>query len=232
MQGEFVGLAYACFRVTPGRCSQPDTCCDLVFVDGALLLAGPSTRANAVPLTITQVHLVQIDTFSVHATLGIPICEITDRILPLAEIAPVLAQQLTETFSAGEAVSLVGALPRSGHPGPIEYAARLLGAGASVSQAADAANLSARQFERRFLHATGLRPRTYRRIARFRRAMQAAAQAAGFADQAHFSRDTRDFTRQSPTEFLRNVANVQDTKISLRQMPLGTEASCFSSRLG
>lgn len=225
MQTLFVGLTYACFHVAPGRFSQPDTCCDLIFDDGVLLLAGPSTQARAVPMTRGKVHLVQIDSFSAHAALGIAVDEITDRIVPIAEIAPVLAQPLTEVFAAGQAASLVSLSPRRSQNGRLQQAALLLENGATVGQAAEAANFSVRQFERRFVKATGLLPQAYRRISRFRAAIKAAAagqslaaaaHAAGFVDQAHFCRETRDFTLQSPTEFLRRVANVQDAKISLR----------------
>jgi AraC-like DNA-binding protein len=205
--------------------SLPDTCCDLIFDDGVLLLAGPSTQAKPVPMTRGEVHLVQIDTVSAHAQLGLAVNEITDRIVPLVDIAPALAAPLTEMFATGAAASLVRALPKRRQTGRFQHAAELLAAGVGVREAAEAVNLSVRQFERRFVHVTGLTPRAYRRISRFRLAMEAAAagqslgaaaHAAGFADQAHFSRATRNFAQQSPTALLRHVANVQDTQITLR----------------
>jgi AraC-like DNA-binding protein len=225
MQDAFVGLTYARFHVAPGRVSLPDTCCDLIFDNGVLLVAGPSSRAKPVPATLSEVHLVQIDPFSAHAGLGISIQEITDRIMPLVDIAPALARPLTEIFGAGEAASLISASSKRRRPGRLRYAAEFLASGGGVRQAAEAVNLSVRQFERRFVQATGLSPRAYRRISRFRLAMQAAAageklsaaaQAAGFADQSHFNRDTRHFAGQNPTELVRHVANVQDTKVTLR----------------
>ncbi|MCC2974154.1 helix-turn-helix domain-containing protein [Massilia sp. IC2-476] len=74
--------------------------------------------------------------------------------------------------------------------------------------------LGVRQFERRFLAHHGVALRDYRRLARFAMALSRlmredkrptlaqAALDAGYVDQAHFSRDFRQFVGDTPSGFL------------------------------
>jgi len=74
--------------------------------------------------------------------------------------------------------------------------------------------LGVRQFERRFLAHHGVALRDYRRLARFAMALShlmreekrptlaQAALDAGYVDQAHFSRDFRQFVGDTPSGFL------------------------------
>lgn len=78
---------------------------------------------------------------------------------------------------------------------------------------------SLRQFERRFQQQFGLAPERYRQLARFTRvvgvlmqqrgrgpALAQLAQAAGYADQAHFTRDFHQFCGTTPGRFLQQLA--------------------------
>lgn len=79
--------------------------------------------------------------------------------------------------------------------------------------------LSNRQFERRFLAHHGVALRDYRRLARFaaalavlmrgseRPALAQAALEAHYVDQAHFSRDFRQFVGDTPSAFLAGRAD-------------------------
>lgn len=83
-----------------------------------------------------------------------------------------------------------------------------------VGELATGLGLGVRQFERRFLAHHGVALRDYRRLARFamslsilmraqgRPGLAAAAQEAGYVDQAHFSRDFRQFVGDTPSNFL------------------------------
>lgn len=83
-----------------------------------------------------------------------------------------------------------------------------------VGELADGLGLGVRQFERRFLAHHGVALRDFRRLARFARALSilmqgpgrpglaAAALEAGYVDQAHFSRDFRQFVGDTPSHFL------------------------------
>lgn len=81
----------------------------------------------------------------------------------------------------------------------------------SVSILTRDVGLSERAFERRFIANVGLRPVSYRRLARLRtvfrlhaagaRGWAAMAASTGFSDQAHLVRDCRAFTGLTPTEW-------------------------------
>jgi AraC-like DNA-binding protein len=86
--------------------------------------------------------------------------------------------------------------------------------------AATQAQLSARHLQRVFEHELGTAPKTFARILRFRRAIQAmrygatisaAAHTAGYSDQAHFSRDCQVQSLMTPTALHSHVAIVQDS---------------------
>ena len=93
-------------------------------------------------------------------------------------------------------------------------------------------DLSSRQNRRRFADSVGLSPKRMERIQRLQAAMSGlrlgglaeAALAAGYYDQAHFTREFREFTGQTPAQFRRephafsdfftqqmDVRNVQET---------------------
>jgi AraC-like DNA-binding protein len=82
--------------------------------------------------------------------------------------------------------------------------------------------LSDRQLRRRVEEAVGYSPRTLARILRFQRFLSAArasgpgrhlarlAADAGYADQAHLTRESREFAGLPPAEFLRREARRLD----------------------
>lgn len=81
----------------------------------------------------------------------------------------------------------------------------------SVSQLADQAALSNKQFRRRFHEITGLSPKLYCRIKRFNMVIgdthpkltnwSDAVYNLGYYDQSHLIRETRNFTGKNPSEF-------------------------------
>jgi AraC-like DNA-binding protein len=106
---------------------------------------------------------------------------------------------------------------------PPEHLRRILSAVAQIHtgsdmlrlpEIADSINMSQKHMERLFRRYVGLRPITFSRIARVQRvltlgmhkgdklSLSALASAAGFFDQAHFSREFKVFTGSTPAEFL------------------------------
>lgn len=75
----------------------------------------------------------------------------------------------------------------------------------------ETAGVGPRQFRRRFQNLVGLPPKLFARIRRFHVSLQlvetmplaAAACESGYADQAHFTRDFREFSGLTPTAYLR-----------------------------
>ena len=83
----------------------------------------------------------------------------------------------------------------------------------SIDRLADAAGLTRRHLERRFLSAVGVTPKRLARMARFQHALRVldgdsppngadTALACGYADQSHFIRDFRSIAGCSPGEHL------------------------------
>jgi transcriptional regulator GlxA family with amidase domain len=92
-------------------------------------------------------------------------------------------------------------------------ATALLAAGtAGVADVADRVYVSERQLERRFADRIGYGPKTFQRVARFQRAvgelrrdgaeLARAAASAGYADQAHLTRESRRLSGLSPRELV------------------------------
>ncbi len=80
-------------------------------------------------------------------------------------------------------------------------------------------DLSTRQNRRRFLDAVGLAPKRFQRIQRLQRAMSQLggptplaeiALEAGYFDQAHFTREFREFTGQTPAQYVRQPHAISD----------------------
>lgn len=125
-----------------------------------------------------------------------------------------LLEELQEAGSAARRLALLERhllarlRPAPGlHPG-VAAALACLQRGARVADAVRASGLSHRHLVLRFREATGLAPKQHARILRLQDALRAlgqggtaiaeAAAAAGYADQAHFTRDFRAFAGMTP----------------------------------
>ena len=111
---------------------------------------------------------------------------------------------------AAEAAALLSR-PRTPHNAPEVAAARLEDPGPFA--------VSERRLRRRFVQAVGYGPATYLRVTRFQRAvalaprvagLAALAAAAGYADQAHLSRDCRALTGLTPRAYFRTPSTVDE----------------------
>ena len=100
---------------------------------------------------------------------------------------------------------------RLGGAGPADAAAsaaaRLIERGAPLAHVAAGVDLSERQLRRRFTVAVGYGPKTFARIVRFQRALAqirrgdefaATAAEAGYADQAHMTREVVELAGRTP----------------------------------
>ena len=204
----------------------PDGCIDLRWIDGRLGVDGP--HRSALVETLAPGALVVGVTFQPGAAphwLGLPASDIADRCVALEDIWGGDARQLAEW--AGEARTPAGIAHRLetalGHRaaaiGPPDAEMRRVFAalgGATAAPVLDVAAVAAclglggRTLRRRCHAAFGYGPKTLARIQRFQRFLRLAYRSqgevalarctgeAGYADQAHLSREARRLSGLSP----------------------------------
>ncbi|URN12667.1 helix-turn-helix domain-containing protein [Streptomyces radiopugnans] len=188
----------------------PDGCMDLIWTGGGLLVAGPDTGAHLTddPPGTGCVGL-RFPPGTGPRVLGVlKACELRDARVPLEALWPGReARELAERVAGardGAAVLEEAAAVRlrraPDDPSAVTAVATGLRDGVSVAEVARGVGLSERQLHRRSLTAFGYGPKTLARVLRFRRALRlvrggvppaSAAADAGYADQAHLSREVR-----------------------------------------
>ena len=199
----------------------PDACVDIFWhrQRGSLSVAGPDTRAHVMSLAAGELVGVRFHTGRSPAALGVPADALRDERLDLAQLWPHRTEQLAEalaaTGSVAEAQAVLASVTRTAaRAGPdpaVPELLRLARDGLRVGAMADAIGLTERQLHRRCLAAFGYGAKTLQRVLRFDRAMRLAhggarladvAYRAGYADQAHLSREVRALAGVSPTQLL------------------------------
>ncbi|MEV6957978.1 helix-turn-helix domain-containing protein [Streptomyces sp. NPDC051207] len=204
----------------PGRV-LPDGCMDLLWREGTLLVAGPDTRAHVTGGPPAAWAGVRFFPGTAPALLGVPAHELRDRRVPLADLwpAPLVRRLTAQVDAAGDPAAGLEdlALRRAAETGAgapdalLRHLVTGLAAGRPVGAVAGELGLTARQLHRRALTAFGYGPKTLARVLRLQRALAlarsgvplaATAARAGFADQAHLTRDVRDLTGLTPSELL------------------------------
>ena len=191
--------------VPPGRPPTrvlPDGCLDLIWHDGSVLVAGPDTTAQlAAAPAGGRFFALRFAVGTGPGVLGVPADELTDQRVPLdAVCAPADVRRLAGT---ADPIAALEAFARRRRPEPdramIAVAAGAR-AGRPVGVIADRCGLSPRQLQRRCRATFGYGPKTLARILRLQTAVALAragrpfadvSVAAGYADQAHLSRDVR-----------------------------------------
>jgi AraC-like DNA-binding protein len=205
----------------------PDGCCDLIWEQGTgSYVAGPDTgpvRTSTSPGTVLVG--IRFRPASGGPALGLPLSEIRDQRPDLADVLPASARMLAKRLSseldpavaASRAAGVAGVLVSAGARDlAIAQAAGLLhDPAARVEQVAADTGLSERQLRRRFHDAVGYGPKTLQRIYRFQRFVRsvdasrgtcdlsAAAFQAGYADQAHLTRDCVALSGLTPAALAR-----------------------------
>jgi AraC-like DNA-binding protein len=148
-----------------------------------------------------------------------PLVELRDRRVALGELWPGrVVEEMTDRIGSGEPASEVleqavrtrlAELPRP-DPRVGEIVAQVI-AGRSVTTAASAIGQSDRHLRRLAAHAFGYSTKTLQRILRFQLtlslvrggdALATAAYRAGYADQAHMSRDVKELAGLPMTAIL------------------------------
>jgi AraC-like DNA-binding protein len=198
-----------------------DGCMDVIWAGGELLVAGPDTVAHLVsdPAGARYVGL-RFAPGAAPAVLGVPADELRDRRVPLADLWPSaevrrLSEQAGEAADPGAALELAVMGRAGGRIGAdplLSGVVAMLRDGVPVAAIALEAGVSERQLHRRCLGGFGYGPRTLGRILRMNRAVDLArrgtpygtvAAVAGYADQAHLSREVKALAGVPLTTLLR-----------------------------
>jgi AraC-like DNA-binding protein len=208
----------------------PDGCTDLVWERGrGAFVAGPDTGPVRTMMTAGTVVLgIRFRPAAGGPALGIPLSELRDQRVDLADLRPGHARRLPATLdpdtAAARALDVVAALVADGAPDPaVTRAARLLrDPQARAEDVAAGVELSLRQLRRRCHAAVGYGPKTLQRVLRFRRFVSridaypegpdlldlaAVAAEAGYADQAHLTRECGKLSGLTPAALARQRAS-------------------------
>lgn len=209
----------------------PDGCVDLVWSGEALLVHGPSDTISRGSLHAGQLNTgIRIRAGAGGAVLGTPLLHLRHRTVLLKDVLPshasILERRLKAARSDQERRSILE-----------DFAARrahLLSARNLVCQSvvhylscgtrpglADL-KVGERETRRLFAEEVGLPPKALQRVLRFRRVLQmlprlaqrqetaaAIAAEAGYADQAHLSRECRRIAGETPRSLARRFDDRQ-----------------------
>jgi AraC-like DNA-binding protein len=205
---------------------MPDACTDLIWQHGkGAYVAGPDT--GPAPTDMAPGTILVGARFRPGAggsAFGWPLAELRDQRIGVADLMPALADRLPADLTPDEAVTQVTALAAelvaAGPPDALVVTATgLLTTGrTSVTELGQILAVSERQLRRRFDQAAGYGPKTMQRILRFRRVLSQLAAApgatdlaglalwAGYADQAHLTRETTRLAGIPPAALARSMA--------------------------
>jgi AraC-like DNA-binding protein len=202
----------------------PDGCVDLVWrSDGALFVAGPDLGPVVHPHPLDTGFVgFRLQPGAAASVLGVAADELRDQRVPLADLwgrdADELAEQLAASGSDADRRERLARVvrervAREHLDEPVLAAARTLECGPHrVTDVAERVGLSDRSLHRRFVRHIGYGPKMFARVMRFRRFLALGADAgrglatlaaeAGYADQAHLTRECRRLTGRTPVELL------------------------------
>jgi len=207
----------------------PDGCVDIVWDGRGLCVAGPDTHPMVQPVhNKCCIAGLRFRPGAAYLWLGVPLSETLNARVPLAEFWGPAAIRLTDcvsstsSFSAVTTVLQQALLGRLARVGEADRQIALLRRKAfpvrskseiGVGALSRSIGSSERTFRRRCVDAFGYGFKTLQRVLRFQHLFSLAAQTrhrsladlalkAGFADQAHMSREVQRFCHATPSEFV------------------------------
>ncbi|WP_191246611.1 helix-turn-helix domain-containing protein [Amycolatopsis deserti] len=201
----------------PGEFVQrvvPDAAADVIVAStGAAYLVGPtlSPALHRLPPG-TELRGLRLRTEAIAAVLDLPGHEVRDAVVPLTAVLPdAAARAVADSVWRGSFPSALS--PRAGDA-RVRHAVSRIWGGASLDSVADEVSLTGRQLRRLFTEQVGLGPKALQRVVRFQRFLRSAdaarpssladsAAAAGYADQAHLTRETRELAGVTPAVLVR-----------------------------
>jgi AraC-like DNA-binding protein len=208
----------------------PDGCADVVWIGEApAVVAGPATGPVVVPLRPRTIVVgARLRPGAASGALGLPANEFLDRDTPVRDLwgseadalSAVVEQPSIAARLAAAQAALAGRLAEAAPIEPAIAAATLWLArhpAGRIENLAGFLDLGERRLRRRFTAAVGYGPKTFQRVVRLQRVLALAGRArmslaalaaeAGYADQAHMSRELRALTGRSPRALLQSSAS-------------------------
>ena len=217
--------------VLPGLAVVPDGCVDIVWVDGELIVAGPDVAVAVSPIT-PDATIVGMRFRPAPPTrwLGLPMprsSAAASRLPNSGVRAPhEIARRLGDASTTAERMRVMETAlarlapdiePPPSDMGFVFNALRTQSAGPGMAIILDRLDVSPRTLRRHCQEAFGYGPKTLDRILRFQRFLGLArpveaprlpdlAFEAGYADQAHLTREVRRLSGFSPAPHLARSA--------------------------
>ena len=194
----------------------PDACSDVIWQRGeGTTVVGPDTAAKLVGLAPGDVLVgMRFLPGAGGGALGVPLDELRDLRVDVAEVDR--AFDVDGEMEPGEVVARLTSAALGRQPDPLVAVAAHKVGRQDVGAVARELGVSERQLRRRFHAAAGYGPKTLARVLRFCRFVEAidagradlAAIAfdAGYADQAHLTRETTRLAGLPPAAFMRTRA--------------------------
>jgi AraC-like DNA-binding protein len=188
------------------------------------MLVGPTTRPMRIgPSGAVDVVGIRFEPHGAPVVLRTPADELTDRVLPLGDLVPLRASEWQEALHGIQDWSsrvrllereLFAARDERRSDALVEAASRIItssGGRVTIDRLSRHLGIRTRRLERRFRVQVGIAPKKLCRIARFQGflgtlregepRLAAAAVRCGYTDQAHLTRDFRDFAGLTPAAF-------------------------------
>jgi AraC-like DNA-binding protein len=208
---------------------------DIIWDGERLFVAGPDTLPNPTMADAPFMIGVRFQPGAGPVFLGVPADELRDRRVDLAWLWPD-AGRIEDRLAACRTLRQSAALleecivrrvPTVSEPDRVVEAAAVAwrrgSTPADIAGLAERIGITERQLHRRFVQAVGYGPRLLHRVLRFQRFLAECrtptvrlaelAFRAGYADQAHLSREARVLAGRTPAELRAarlRVRNVQD----------------------
>ena len=230
----FVACTWVRFvRQTRSQASDailPDGCADIMMSnDQPPRIAGPDAFTRRVKLCDRQVIIgIRLRPGACRAILGCPAEHLVNDGMLLSDVSSGAAELHCRLLMSDNVFSRlvileswvrIAAERETANDRAVIAACRLLGSDPKI-EIGDVARLldwNARMVHRQFIAACGYGPKHFQRIMRIQRALRAAhstpvgglgdlAAAAGYADQAHMTRDFRQITGVTPAAYFADAA--------------------------
>jgi AraC-like DNA-binding protein len=209
----------------------PDGCIDIVFInDEPPIVAGPWTVCFVTRLAAgSSITGARLHPGRASCLLGIPASELLNQLVPIAAVKGAVQNMrfekvIQQANAAARRWALAQVLLASVEPSVLFDQGVLAGIQwlarhpqGRIEQLSRWIGISERQLHRRFSAAIGYGPKMFQSVLRFQRLLKTArergaeqglanlAASAGYADQAHMTRDVQRFANLRPTELLRSA---------------------------